>query len=306
VAYVRPLPTQCKACLNLPYSTKKNNTLPSSYQITSQNGDINTCGCRPGYIGDRCNVPDCDSTLPQGSLVSLLIQAEPKFGQLSIYLHNNPSNQDYINAGNVFLSTFPTTDVDFNGNGLIESSEVLDTLQYRSVYAIGLNLLNVWNCKTDLSDCSATSVSKDRLFKDLISCFTNSTYHKFDCSGLSIISNLTTTTSQSDNIEYCKLSDRSWRPNSYVKPVTSWAFTPSGKSRLGSPNGKLCIYSNGILIKGAPFNTNRIAQGDTTNFTDPNNNGNVTSFRRVYCIAALLADRSYSYECSSGLFYVSF
>jgi hypothetical protein len=294
----------CTACGTNSYNLP-NNPLPSNYHVISARGLKSTCRCSPGYFGTNCQLSDCDTLLPAGSLLSLLINAEKTFMEISASLVADPLNQDIIAYGTSYLISFLKTDIDFNGNKVIDKQEVLDALQYRSVEAIGLENMDVWNCQDDVTGCFSNSVTTQRILNNTLSCFLNSLEHTFDCSGVSVIASLTTTFPKSDNIEVCKLSDQTWYPLTHGKPFTSWTFTSTGLAQLGV-NGKVCVYSNGINIQGAPFNTIDIAEGTMTNFTDPNNNGNVTGYRRVYCIAVLLDNGSYGYTCSSGLFHVSY
>ena len=48
-----------------------------------------------------------------------------------------------------------------------------------------------------------------------------------------------------------------------------------------------------------------MGKGIINYFQDPNENLNVTSYRRIYCIAVTLNNGDYSYECTTGLFHVS-
>ena len=148
------------------------------------------------------------------------------------------------------------------------------------------------------------AVSKTRVYDEAVFCFLNSPKHFFDCSGVSIITSLQSSYPNSDDVSVCELSDQSWRPTTYQHPTTNWSYVSSARSQIGQ-NGSVCVYTNGVLIKGAPFNTDSIVSGLVSNFTDPNNNVNITSYRRVYCIAVLRNNGINSYECSAGLFYVS-
>ena len=281
------------------------NPLPSRYHWTSFNGIQSSCECAPGYIGSNCEIKACADFLPEGSLMSLLINAVTEFDDLSTALASNPINQDYISNGESFLVDFLNNEVDFNGDNIIELQEVMYALQYRSVQANGLSNMHVWNCRHNSTGCSPTAVSKTRIYNEAVYCFLNSAKHLFDCSGVSIISSLKSTYPNSDDVSVCELSDQSWRPVTYQHPVTNWTYISSAHAQIGM-NGSVCVYTNGINIKGPPFSTDSIASGIVSNFTDPNNNPNVTSYRRVYCVAVLLNNGLYSYECSSGLFYVSF
>ena len=273
---------------------------------------VGNSGCPATVISaGNCITPSpvCSPYLPEASLMSLLIYAEPTFLQMSKALTSDPLSQDYFNNGKSYLESFLNTEVDFNGDSIITTKEVFAALNYRSVSATGLGTnFVVWNCKNDFNGCNSSSVNKARIYDDAIHCFLNSPKHLFDCSGVSIIVNLQSQFPQSDDNAVCQLSDQSWRTSSYQKPHTSWAYDPpstvSGQSSIGF-NGKVCIYTNGYNIAGSPFNTNEISEGIVSEFIDPNNNGNVTSYRRIYCIAVTLNSGSYSYECSIGLFHVS-
>ena len=265
----------------------------------------------PLGIGANCITPSalCSKYLPSGSLMSLLINAESTFKQLSLALANDPLNEDKFNDGSLFLNSFLNTEVDLNGDGKIVTQEVMAALKFRNVDAKGLSLnFNVWNCQQDFTDCASNSVDKTRIYNDALKCFLNSGKHLFDCSGVSIISNLRSEFPKSDDNAYCQKFDQTWYPNTYHKPYTNWTYTPAptstGQSSIGA-NGKVCIYSNGYNIDGAPFNSVDIGRGKVSGFQDPNRNVNVTSYRRVYCIAVLFNDGTYSYECSQGLFHVS-
>ena len=271
---------------------------------------VGNAGCPLG-IGSNCITPSplCSKYLPGGSLMSLLINAESTFKQLSVALANDPLNQDKFNDGRMFLNSFLNTEVDLNGDGHIVTQEVMAALKFRSVDAKGLSLnFNVWNCQQDFTGCASNSVDKSRIYNDALNCYLSSGKHLFDCSGVSIINNLGSEFPKSDNNAFCQKSDQTWYPSTYHKPYTNWTYTPaptsSGQSSIGA-NGNVCIYSNGYNIDGAPFNSVDIGRGKSSGFQDPNRNVNVTSYRRVYCIAVLLNDGTYSYECSQGLFHVS-
>ena len=266
-------------------------------------------GCPPSAVSaGNCITPTpaCSNYLPGGSLISLLINAEAKFKQLSIALATDPLKKDYISNGVTYLKYFLNTQVDFNGDGEITTEEVSDALSYRSIDATGLSLnLILWNCaKLKNQVCNSTAIDLTTIYNDALDCFLNSPKHLFDCSGVSVISNLQSQFPQSDNNAICSESDQSWNPISYKKPFTNWTYTANGQSSIGT-NGKVCVYSNGFNIAGSPFNTISIGKGFVSGFQDPNTNQNVTSYRRVYCIAVTFNDGSYSYECSQGLFHVS-
>ena len=295
--------SKCTACgSNSNYFPTK--PLPSNYHSVSYNGISSTCSCAPGFMGSNCEVKDCAHLLPLGSSVSILFNAITGFDTLSSLLSSSPLNQDYINDGKRYLSSFLTNQVDINGDNIIEKSEVLNALFFRSVTANGLQNMTVWNCGHYVDGCNANMINRTRLYNEALHCFLHSSKHKFDCSGVSMISSLNSSFPNSNNLSICESYDQSWRPVTYTHPLTKWTYTPSAVSQIGA-NGKVCVYSNGINIQGYPFNTDSIARGIVSNFTDPNSNPNVTSYRRVYCIAVLLNYGNYSYECSVGLFYVS-
>ena len=291
--------------------------LMSSFSNPYQNSNYNWLlpvgpgGCPSSLVtAGNCITPTpiCTAYLTGASLMSLLFQAQSNFLQLSQAFTSNPLNQDYINNGASYLTSFLNTEVDFNGDGIITTQEAMQALNYRSVNATGLSTnFAVWNCLNNFNGCNSTAVYKTRMYNDSFNCFLNSPKHYFDCSGVSIINNLQSQFPLSDDNTVCESSDQSWRPNSYQKPFTNWTYTPSstptGQSNIGS-NGKVCVYTNGYNIQGDPFNTDSIAEGIESGFQDPNNNG-ITSYRRIYCIAVTLNNGAYSYECTMGLFHVS-
>ena len=280
------------------------NPLPPSYHLYSSQGLQSTCRCFPGYIGNNCDIIGCDNNLPQGSLLSLLFNAVKEFTTLSANLASDPLTENYIYNGRVFLTYYLANELDFNGDNRIETYEAMAALKYRSVDAKGMSHLPVWNCRDDSVGCVSNTVDKSRVFKEALDCYLYSPKHTFDCSGIPIISNLHSSVPNSDQTSVCELSDQSWRPTSYQHALTNWSYTATAQSQIGQ-NGKVCIYTNGINLKQKPFNSDGIAKGIVSNFTDPNNNVNVTSYRRVYCIAILYNSGRYEYECSAGLFYVS-
>ena len=237
-------------------------TLKSNFVVPNQDSNYNMlipvgkAGCSTTVVNTgNCITPApiCPTYLPGASLMSLLIYAEPKFLQLSINLANDPLNQDLINTGKSFLLSFLTTEVDFNGDQMVTTQEVIDALKFRSVEAIGLSSnMNVWNCRSDSNGCNGTYVNKTRINKDALNCYTYSPKHRFDCSGVSIIKNLYSDFPKSDDNKYCQKSDQAWYPTKYHKPYTNWTYTPSstptGQSNIGT-HGKVCIYSNGLVKK---------------------------------------------------------
>ena len=268
-------------------------------------------GCHDSVI-DAGNcitpVPLCREYLPGSSLVAILFNTEATFIQLSKSLFSDPRNQDYINNGKAFLETFLKIEVDFNGDNIITTQEVVDALQFRSVEATGLATnFDVWICKTS-ENCAGHAVSIDIVTQEALSCFQYSKKHLFDCSGVSIITNMQSAFPKFDDNALCKLSGQSWYPETYHKPITNWTFTPpstpTGQANIGK-FGRVCVYSNGYRIQGPPFNTEEISTGIVSTFQDPNRDKNVTSFRRIYCVHVTLNDGSSSYECTQGLFHVS-
>ena len=174
----------------------------------------------------NCITPEtlCSNYLPGASLMSLLINAESTFKRLSVSLSNDELNQDNINNGVNFLKYFLIAQVDFNGDGIITTNEVMDALTYRSVNATGLSSnLNVWSCSNHVSsDCNSTEVRASIIFEDALNCFLTSSKNLFDCSGVSILTSLKTEIPISDDNTVCSKSDQTWYPKSYSRPYTNW------------------------------------------------------------------------------------
>ena len=163
---------------------------------------------------------------------------------------------------------------------------------------------NVWTCQQVSTDCTDDLVDIAIIYNDALKCFLNSPKHLFDCSGVTIINDLKSEFPKSDDNSACIRSDQSWYPNTYHRPFTNWTYASTAQNIIGK-NGRVCVYSNGYNIAGAPFNTIDIANGRVSGFQDPNKNENVTSYRRIYCIYVILNSGSSSYECTQGLFHVS-
>jgi hypothetical protein len=189
-------------------------------------------------------------------------------------------------------------DIDVNGDGQITFSEMIIYLKSRSIYSLGMEAFPVW-CSSSVN-CHSVMYSVANFYSESSNYFQTSKKHKFDGSGLDIVTNLSSTfPSPSWTDEKCRRYDSSNGFGEYQKVQTSWNFT----HRNGLQ--KVCGYVNGLL--SSDFTTTKILTGQQTHFVDDTALSPTHQFKRVYCIFLYYLIGGFAstgFECSVGLIYV--
>ena len=176
----------------------------------------NTCRCRNDatgrYVGDLCDIPMCVDFQPYVSLGTLLFNSDSIL--LQVY------KSDISNTLRHLYNLLSVT-IDVNGDGIIAKEEMLRYLKSRSISSTGMEKFPLWFAP-DKTEFDIYPV--EDLYKEAQSLYWMSPKKKFDASGLTYISNLTSTFPNPlwDDLK-CDAYDVS-RP-SHKDVVTSWNFT---------------------------------------------------------------------------------
>jgi len=245
-----------------------------------------TCRCAQDWSGTLCEIPSCPAYLPLVSLGSLLFNSDRTLLEAP--------KLDILNTLR-YLFNLLSVSIDVNGDGIISTDEMLNYLQSRSIYSTSMESFPLWY-GPDGTSHSIYDVAD--MYNEAKSLYQKSPKYKFDGSGLTFISNLTSTFPKpSWNDSMCETYDVS-RPNhKFVR--TSWNFIK------GYAIKKVCGYINGF--RSNQFQTTKILEGNQTYFTDTSLLSETDSYKRVYCVFVYFLYNGISqqgFECSVGLFYV--
>ena len=243
-----------------------------------------TCRCALGYTGDLCDFETCTDQLPQFSLGNLLFNSDS-----TLLL---ASQLDIANTLR-YLYNLLSVSIDVTGDGIITTDEMLNYLKSRSVYSTGMETFPLWY---DPDKTARSIYGVAEMYREAYLLYQTSPKHKFDGSGLTFMSNLTSIfPNPSWDDSKCDTYDVSRPSHKYVE--TSWKFV----DRSGIK--KVCGYINGFL--SSQFQTTKILAGNQTHFTDTTLLSKTDSYKRVYCVYIYSGSSRELFECSVGLFYVS-
>lgn len=270
------------------------------------------CNCAAGFTGWVCDEQSCPARIPGFSLGSMLITADSTLSQYARSFDSMSS--DERNIASAFFRRMLTVEIDINGDGSISRREMLDALRYRTISVDGVlasdDSFNLWcsHGRANEGTCYATSVSVKVMADDGVRNFFESAKHRFDGSGEPLLSAVSATyPNPSMSEKMCKDYDAeiSRLENSPVASMTAeWTLSPAGVAQGG--NLRLCGYDTGLLhprfdTRLADFTTRLIRGSDKTLEIS-------TPFwsvpkKSIYCV--FVNSASATYECTTGLFYVS-
>ena len=281
----------------------------------ASDGLLSTCRCAAGYTGDYCDIRDCNTLLPGGSLIGLLLNANKELRDFSKN-YNATKVASVLPSVRSSLKTILEQDVDMNSNDEITKEEALNALFVKSIYSKGIESLPVW-CISAYGDssCYASAVPTATVLANALTNFGSSSEHTFDGSGFSEVATLTSTYPDSSwSSADCKAYDHGLYASTAKNVITKWKTASPTTS--GTYYVQTCGYINGL--KSSAFTTDDVLKGRRTNFTDNIAISSDNLYKRVYCVALYYAVgctnppscTSYTRldvktECSVGLYYVS-
>ncbi len=308
--------SSCQQCASGTYSTTSTSQCTPCNTIGRyiSEGLQSTCRCALGFTGTNCDIADCNSIIPGGSLLGLLLASSR---DLRDYTKTYDANTvaGTLSSVRAMLKNILEQEVDINSNDEITASEALQALSVKSIYSKGMDALPVWcNAFNSSGSCSFTAVTTDSVLTDALFNYQTSLEHTFEGSGSAQISSLTSTYPDSSwTIAQCQQYDHGIYASTASNVLTSWSTTaaPTGRTYL-----KTCGYINGL--KSSVFTTDNVLKGLTTQFSDSVAISTDNRYKRVYCIAMYYAIgctdpptcNSYTSlevktECAVGLYYVS-
>ncbi len=318
--YYSSTTSSCQLCPSGTYSlagasscTVCNKQAGRGHYISS--GSLASCKCAPGYVGDYCDIRDCNAVLPGGSLIGLLFSANRDLRDFSTS-YNATKVSIVLSSVRIKLRSILEQDVDMSSNDKISKDEALNALYVKSIYSKGMEVLPIW-CGGDDVDgrCYTDSIDTSVILNDALNNYLTSVEHTFDGSGFAQLSSLSSTYPDSSwSSTECKTYDHGIYASTSKNVITKWKTTAPTTS--GTYYVQTCGYINGL--KSTAFTTDDVLKGRRTNFTDnlPISVNNL--HKRVYCVALFYAVgctdpptcNSYTSldvktECSVGLYYVS-
>ena len=237
----------------------------------------------------------CSPIQTSVNLCSLLFQSDIT---LNSYTASYTNKTDVYGVSQYLLSILKI-EVDINGDGIISRTEITAALGYRSIQSSALASIPVWN-NANYTD----SVPVMDLFNDAITSFNLSPKHTFDGSGASDLHSITSTYPNTNwNSALCYQYD-SFLNSNYSPVSVTWQYSQSYSNIVAGGLAQVCGYVNGRLINDFDMSYN-LNDGYQTNLLD-NGADSDLSFKRVYCLVIWHNDFTTQYQCSLGLFYVSY
>jgi len=248
-----------------------------------------------------------------GSMFLLADRRLREYSDLYSQHDNRTLDEAYL-----YLHTILSSYVDADGDGSITKSEMLVALRSKGV---GFNLTTpngvhhnskLW-CKTAslrLENCyeesgyfisDTATVGVEDIFQDAWVNFKFSLKHRFDGSGVSVVTAMKSWYPDPQmSLDVCKSYDRSWHRQNYSRIETS--YTISSLRDISN----VCGYTNGMFNKDEFSASGRLG-GNVTSFTDYYKYDKVADVgnypKRIYCIYLQFKSSNSvkSFECSVGL-----
>ena len=289
----------CTSCRGGTYSTVPGTgECPLCPAGTFSNSGATSCTSCPAvayYTPSGSAACHCNPIQTSVNLCSLLFQSDIT---LKSYSASFTNTTDVFGVSKYLLNILKI-EVDINGDGIISRTEITAALGYRSIQSSALASIPVWN-NANYTD----SVPVTDLFNDAISFFTNSPKHTFDGSGANDLLSITSSyPNPSWDSSLCYHYDSFLNP-SYSSVSVTWQYTQPFTNIVAGGLAQVCGYVNGRLIKNFDDSAS-LNFGTQTTFQDDGDDTDL-SFKRVYCLVTLHMDFTTQFQCSLGLYYVSF